>query len=106
MMPHVGIVYCVENTRIITTVNSAGLLVDIFPIDFNFKRNSKSKPTMTAGREYTTICLKQFEMILICNMRTCTCNMRTCLSLKLAETLTKLFFKSFDDELYRYNDND
>ena len=43
MMPHVGIVYCVENTRIITTVNSAGLLVDIFHIRFNFfKRNSNT----------------------------------------------------------------
>ena len=69
----------------------------------HFKLNSKTqKPTTTmTGREYTTICLlrwmKQFEMILICNMRTCTCNMRTCLSPKLAQALTKLH-KSFHDE--------
>ena len=70
-------------------------------------KTQTQKPTMTC-REYTTICLlrwmKQFEMILICNMCTCTCNMRTGLSLKLAETLTKLFFKSFNDE-YRYTDD-
>ena len=47
MMPHVGIVYCVESMRIITTVNSAGLLVDIVEIHLKQNSNQSQKPTMT-----------------------------------------------------------
>ena len=37
------IVYCVESTRIITTVNCAGLLVEIVPIDFKLKLKSNTE---------------------------------------------------------------